>query len=246
MSDTFAYLYAQAMLAALDLIEAQLTAARDPRRTWSSTPGDDDPATDALPRTKHCDPAYCAGDAVPGCLNYERPTFGSPGAAVVAAEDAGNPHGGAAQNWQAWYEGHDMWHMVGKQDTAIFSRRDDKDICRHLDRCGGMSADAADAGTVVFRLPAMKVGLVAICGCCGKDVGTNMFLQNEHLRVEYGGTVLDRTTWDLFPTAKCVRLLAKFPTEEAAAEAAAGRAYLSLTVVEGLREPVRISHVITL
>jgi hypothetical protein len=62
------------------------------------------------------------------------------------------------------------WYMVGKQDTSLFKKRDDAEMCRHLDACGcgGISASKAEDGMVVFRLPKMEVGLVVVCGCCGK------------------------------------------------------------------------------
>lgn len=53
----------------------------------------------------------------------------------------------------------------------------------------------------------VRVGLVAICGCCGKEVATPMFLENENIEVRYNGALLDRATWDLFPNEKCGKFL---------------------------------------
>ena len=117
----------------------------------------------------------------------------------------------------------------------------------------------------------VRVGLVAICGCCGKEVATPMFLENENIEVRYNGALLDRATWDLFPNEKCgkflcpmnllslmtvpyrlfffaqiARLLKRFPTEGSAAQTPTGHAYLSVKALDGLETPVRISHVITL
>lgn len=170
------------MLEALDLIEAHMTEGKDPRETWSASKRTI-LSKESLPAPKHCDPAYCVVDGVPGCLNFEKPTFGIQGARVEDAVGENNPHKGDVQNWKVWYKDIDMWHMVGKQDQAIFQKRDDKEICRHLDQCGGISATSAEDGTVVFRLPEMKVGLIAICGCCGKKVAEEMFLNNEFLEV---------------------------------------------------------------
>jgi len=237
VSDTFAYLYSKAMLAALDLIEQHMNLGQDPRKVWSKM---GIPSKELLPEPKHCDPTYCVVDAVPECLNLEKPTYGLQGARVVEGQ---NTRGGEIQNWKVWHEDNDRWHMVGKQDTAIFQKRDDKEMCLHLDYCGGVSATSSDDGTVVFRLPKMEVGLVAICGCCGKEVAKEMFLENEFLEISYGGAVLDRTEWDVFPNGKCVRLMEKFPTEGAGNPE---HAFLSVKALEGLSEPVRISHVITL
>mmetsp|Transcript_18046 Transcript_18046/g.39308 ORF Transcript_18046/g.39308 Transcript_18046/m.39308 type:complete len:856 (+) Transcript_18046:95-2662(+) len=243
VSDTFSYVYSKAMIEALDLIEAQMATGKDPRQTWSSSQRTISPK-ESLPEPKHCDPAYCVVDKVPGCLNFEKPTFGLQGAEVEDAEGSLNPHKGEVQDWKVWYENIDIWHMVGKQDKAIFQKRDDKEICRHLDQCGGLSATSSEDGTVVFRLPEMEVGLVVICGCCGKDVARTMFLQNEFLEISYNGIVLDKSKWDIFPNAKCVRLQEKFPTELAGQ--AYLHSYLSVKALDGLKAPVRISHVITL
>lgn len=132
-----------------------------------------------------------------------------------------------------------MWYGVGRADQAIFQNRDpsEQEICRHLDQCGGISATSPENGMVVFRLPKMEVGLVAICGCCGKDIATEMFLQNNNIEIMYNGAVLNRSNWDLYPTPKCVRLLDKFPTDGAAAMTPTGHAYLSIKALEGLWKP---------
>ena len=46
---------------------------------------------------------------------------------------------------------------MAKEDISYFRDRDDKEICRHLDACGGISAQNANDGMVVFRLPKMEV-----------------------------------------------------------------------------------------
>ena len=137
--------------------------------------------------------------------------------------------------------------MVGKQDTALFRNRDDKEICRHPDACGGISAQKADEGMVVFRLPKMEVGLVVICGCCGKGVGESMFLNNSDIEISYNTVPMnDRTQWDLWPNPKCVRLLKRFPTSGRESETPTGHAYLGIKVLKDMGQQVRISHVITL
>lgn len=46
---------------------------------------------------------------------------------------------------------------MAKEDISYFRDRDDKEICRHLDACGGISAQNVNDGMVVFRLPKMEV-----------------------------------------------------------------------------------------
>ena len=246
VSDTFAYVYTKAMLLALDMIESSFKAGTDPRDIWSASKRKI-VLKNHLPEPKYCDPTYCVVNEAPGCLNFEKPTFGYWGARVEDALDDLNPYKGEVQKWTVWHEENDIWYMVGKQDQAIFQNRDEKEqkICKHIDQCGGISATSPNDGMVVFRLPKMEVGLVAICGCCGKNVAEEMFLQNKDIEISYNGQVLDRQKWDVFPTGKCVRLLDKFPTG-AASMTPTGHAYLAIKALEGLWKPVRISHVITL
>ena len=156
-SDAFAYLYTRAVLKAIDLIEQDISAGNDPRDTWSATERPVLMARD-LPEPKFCDPEYCVVDEAPGCLNYELPTFGFWGARVEDPADDLNPYGAdAAGRWSRWTENNNIFKMVGRQDTAVFKEREDKEMCRHLDACGGLTAQKASDGTVVFRLPKMEV-----------------------------------------------------------------------------------------
>lgn len=246
VSDAFAYLYAEAVLRALDLIEAEVGRGRDPRDRWSAS-GRPVLLGRSLPDPLYCDPEYCVVDEAPGCLNFELPTYGRWGARVEDPYDVLNPHAGELQAWEVYHQQNDWDFMVGKLDAAVFQNREDRELCRHLDQCGGISALSAQNGMVVFRLPKMEVGLVAICGCCGKDVAPWMFLENEFLEVRYNGVLLDRSSWDLYPTGKCARLLRRFPRDvPEAMTTPTGHAYLSVKALEGLAVPVRISHVITL
>jgi len=53
-------------------------------------------------------------DEAPGCLNYEKPTYGNWGPRVEDPNDSLNPHKGELQKWEVWHEAVDFWHMVGK------------------------------------------------------------------------------------------------------------------------------------
>jgi len=244
-ADAFTYVYTKAILKALDLIEDDLNNGRDPREMWSASKRAI-MLKRSLPEPKYCDPEYCVVDEAPGCINYEKPIFGQWGPRVEDPNDDLNPHKGELQNWEVWREENDMWHMVTREDQAVFQNRDDKEICKHLDACGGISATSNENGMVVFRLPKMEVGLVVACGCCGKEVAQEMFLDNDNIEVRYNGAILNKSTWDLYPNKKCVRLLKRFPTEGDAAKTPTGHAYLSIKALDGLSKPVRISHLITL
>jgi hypothetical protein len=246
VADSFSYLYAKAILEALELIEGDLNSDKDPLDTWSAKKRHVLLKT-SLPEPKICDPLYCVVDEAPTCINYERPTYGWWGAKVEDPNSNFNPHKGDVQNWEIWLDGQekDLWHMVPKQDQAFFEDRDDKEICRHLDACGGISATSKESGTVVFKLPKQEVGLVVVCGCCGKDVATKMFLNNADIEIKYNGQTLDPKTWDVYPNEKCVRLLKNFGVAPAAA-APTGHNYLAIKALDNMTEPVRISHLITL
>jgi hypothetical protein len=157
-----------------------------------------------------------------------------------------NPYAGENQNWSVWHDNPDIWKMVDKADIAFFKDRDDKEICRHLDACGGISAQKADDGMVVFRLPKMEVGLVVICGCCEKKAGESLFLKNENIEISYNTVAINRSEWDIWPNGKCVRVLKRFPTSGRESETPTGHHYLAVKVLNDMSVTVRISHVITL
>ena len=86
----------------------------------------------------------------------------------------------------------------------------------------------------------MEVGLVVICGCCGKEVAEEMFIHNEGLEIRYNDVLLNRSTFDKYPNAKCARIM-----KEGGHVGPTGHAYLSVHA-RNLSKPVRISHLITL
>jgi hypothetical protein len=230
------------MLKALDLVEQDMAEGNDPRETWSTAqlrlPSESD-----LPPPKFCDPEYCSVDEVPNCLSYEAPIYGRAGVRVVALDEGPDLRRGESRNWTVWHEPHDGWQAVGKQDTATFQSRADKDICPHLDQCGGIASTEKAGDMVVFELSNMTVGLVIVCGCCGKTVGKSMFMDNADIEISYDSVPIPRDAWDLWPNEKCVRVRKKFP--EGKAEPAE-RARLSVKLLNDLRGQVKISHVITL
>uniref|UniRef100_A0A7S0GNB3 Uncharacterized protein n=1 Tax=Proboscia inermis TaxID=420281 RepID=A0A7S0GNB3_9STRA len=88
----------------------------------------------------------------------------------------------------------------------------------------------------------MEVGVIAVCVCCGKDVAELMVLENEFLQVELNGLILNHTSWDIWPEKKCVRLV----SQHGNIVGDSGHSYLSLSLLEGNTQNVKISHVITI
>ena len=131
------------------MIENDINNGKDPRDTWSAS-GRRIFLKDDLPEPKFCDPEYCVVSEPPECLNYELPTFGKSGARIEAPDGDSNPYKGENQNWTVWHAPNDVWYMVDGDDVAYFQDRDDKEICRHLDACGGMTAQVWAEGMVVF------------------------------------------------------------------------------------------------
>jgi hypothetical protein len=249
VSDAFTYVYTQALLKALDLIEKDMNDGNDPRKTWSASErrvilkGD-------LPEPKYCDPEYCVVNDPPECKNYELPTFGKWGARVEAPDGDLNPYKGERQGgWVASNVDNDLWYMVDTKSRQFFQDRDDKEICRHLDACGGIHAQTVDDGMVVFRLPKMEVGLVVICGHSdGYEApeGMSLFINNTNLEISFNTVPLDHSTMDVFPNSKCARLLKRFPTSGRESQTPTGHHYLAIKILNDMERPVSISHIITL
>ena len=243
-SDSFTYVYTHAILKALDIIEKEINEGRDPREKWDASTRPLYLKED-LPDPMFCDPQYCVVDEPPGCLNYELPTFGMWGPRVEDPDDDLNPYIGEVQKWTVSHKENGLMYMVGKKDTVVFKDREDKEMCRHLDACGYIRASKADDGMVVFRLPKMEVGLVVVCGCCGKNVGQAMFMDNDNLEISFNTVPLNKTTFDVWPNKKCVRLLKKFPTSGRESETPTGHHYLALKILKDT-SAVQISHVFTI
>ena len=164
-------------------------------------------------------------------------------------DDDLNPYIDEVQKWTVKhvkkFVGDGVMYMVGKKDTAVFKDREDKEMCQHSDACGYIRASKADDGMVVFRLPKMEVGLVVVCGCCGKNVGQAMFMDNDNLEISFNTVPLNKTTFDVWPNKKCVRLLKKFPTSGRESETPTGHHYLALKILKDT-SAVQISHVFTI
>uniref|UniRef100_A0A7S2EDB8 Uncharacterized protein n=1 Tax=Ditylum brightwellii TaxID=49249 RepID=A0A7S2EDB8_9STRA len=250
ISDALSYTYTKALLAALERIERVM----DPK-TLQPTKNEEAPdaqwwkerpivlARDLTPHDPLvCDPKYCTVDEPPKCLNLELPTFGYWGASITPPEDDLNPWKGLPQNWQTWKEGEDIrWHMVSRFEISYYEDQPEK--CIFPDHCAGIRAASPQEGRVVFKLPKMEVGMIALCVCCGKEVAQAQILDNPYIEIQFNERILDNSTFDLYPEKKCVRIV---NDHSGTVVGSTGHAYLSIRLLEGNTEEVTISHVITL
>ena len=159
-----------------------------------------------MPEPLFCDPLYCSTPHPPSCLNYEKPTFGTPG---ITVQSQGK--------WQVFNEPHSWTNMVGKKDRAIIKEKHDPEWerkCTHLDACGGIWAMDATQGPLTFELPSsrMTAGLVFICVTPYhmKTAATENLLENRNVTFRLNDRVLDKSKMDPYPMKKCLRLLKAF------------------------------------
>jgi hypothetical protein len=188
VADALSYSYAGFVVDALDQVLAALAAGKDPRALWPVGA----PAPLPQPPLSGCDPRYCDAPRAPECLNFEEPTYGVPGVAMLVATDAANPYKGLPQLWTRW-RNEETSPLVPKFEQVFY--KNDPKKCEHFDHCGGIKAASPDAGWLVFKLPPMSAGLVVLCGCCGEDVAKRMFIENDDLEVVLDGVKLDRATF---------------------------------------------------
>jgi len=240
ISDGYAYVYTLALMRALDALMPHM----DSRKKWTIATQNvlDTPRVlkEDLPDPLHCEPRYCTVDAAPTCLNLELPTYGWWGASIVDPDDFLNPYKGQNQNWKPWKEDKGPGHMVPVVEQELF--KDNAKFCEFPDHCAAITAKNPEDGRIVFKLPKMNVGMVAVCVCCGKKPAVEQILENEHVVVELNGEELDRKDWDLYPETKCVRLI----QEGAPSQGPTGHSYLSFEIKEGNHKKIQISHLITI
>jgi hypothetical protein len=157
IADAFAYLYANALLRALDLIESTESAMRT--SIWPRIPRL--LARSKLPAPVYCDPAICNLDYPPGCVYYEVPAYGRAQLNIVPASNNDNLL--SAKNDSGWF------HWIGPKSEDIPRGEAGLPECQHLARCGAMQPRNAQAGWLVFALPKeMTVGKIFVC--CWYDV----------------------------------------------------------------------------
>ena len=253
ISDAVAYTYSTAMLHALDRIESVVDMKKVMKKPTKALIPSNKTAVEAnwwkdrpIVLGKHlrdpivCDPEYCQVDQPPQCLNFELPTFGWWGASITPADDDLNPWRGDVQKWESWKEDNGPTKMVNKLEASMYA--DTPEFCEFPDFCAGIQAKSPDQGRIVFKLPKMEVGMAAVCFCCGKAVAEKQLYNNTFVEVVFNDRLLNHSTFDIFPERKCVRVI----KEHGTSVGDTGHSYLSLRLLEGNKETITISHVITI
>jgi hypothetical protein len=232
-ADALAYAYAGYLIKAVDRLDS-IDHATLNRPTLKSE----------LPEPIICDPKYCTVDNPPSCLNFELPVYGRHGPQLRDENDDFNPYKDSMKRTSGWKR----WLEFPKGQTTLIPKLEKtlypEEFCRHLDSCGAVESQAHDDGWLSVRLPKMEVGLIALCGCCGKTVAHEMFLDNEDLEIRFDGKILDRSTFEHWPNHKCARILKEFPKQMSDE---GGHLYLGIRVKsKRAKKKVRISHIFTL
>jgi len=169
-SDQMAYNYMRSLRMAIDKIDkeggpmsssAQKRWPRKPKRLVHL----------GLPAQIGCVfPELCNVDEAPGCVNFERPTFGQAQIFITPMNDEFNPHtsryGADSERlpWKFWQAGENT-KMTPKVERG-------QPGCAHADKCAGMLYELQKGEPklpqfLVFRLPKMEAGFIKVCGYQG-------------------------------------------------------------------------------
>ncbi len=159
-ADAIAYNLSDALLRAIELIEAEpYPSVRWPRRPRST-------GAAFLPDPLACPPEWCR-DEVPRCTVYEKPTFGLDFfERVLDDEQAAGQAETVDGEWVLWDAGPRPAYMP-KSERKLPE-------CAHPARCRGWRAPPSQQpGPLVFDLPDLRLGRVAVC-CSRKSCGRIM------------------------------------------------------------------------
>ena len=175
----------------------------------------------------------------PGCYTLQKSTLGKPQVVIADSSiDMLNPYkelvkklGSGDNAWSIW-NANPNWAMVPREERAM------GDICKPPDNCAYFVEPKSNAKTpLVFRLPKMTTGLIALCGG-SLNAGKDVLSQPGAFEAEFDGKKLDPTKFAAFPFTKCLTLQQKFsgPVEDK-------HGHLYLSIVANI--PLQISQVIT-
>ena len=240
VSDMFALMHMDSVLTAIDMIKAMEKTKGRAALVSDFSFFEKPIMADDLPPPVFCDPKLCKVEDPPGCLNLEKPTYGWHQVSIVPVDDKLSPYSGKIKA-----PGSGGWTIVTTRPSGHLIPKREKSLseCQHLDSCGFVQAASPSQGWVVFKLPKMTLGMVVVCGCCGKHIAENMFLNNAHLQVQFDGKDLTNKTWTKWPNGKCARLLTNFPAE---VNDSGGHLYLAFRIASDGGPKVGISHVIAM
>lgn len=96
---------------------------------------------------------------LPGCLTFEKPTFGRSQIGIENADSPFNPYSDSIES------NHYMpWEIIEGERTELMPAKDkSRPECAQPDRCGAIVSKGADNGWLVLRLPKITLGYVILC-----------------------------------------------------------------------------------
>ncbi|MBT4519666.1 MAG: hypothetical protein HOC23_06650 [Halieaceae bacterium] len=218
-ADVLAWRYSEALLLALEWISKE----PDPKSRWPRKPTKLGLAD--LPPPLECPPEWCNVDRLPVCVNFEHPVFGKPDVALLAALERG-------------------WVFdPGRAEEQRAMPAEEKNLpqCRHPNRCSGWRVPPdQQAGALSFRLPALELGMVAVC-CGSKGCGQKMLEAGAEFLIDGKKPVVaPQAHW----ADKCVQVQGRIPERDQASKSGGGQPVrLDITLPATTQPLPPITHV---
>jgi len=231
VSDLTSYLFLRATIAAVDAILAEPNQAA---KTWPKEPledlGDLPPLSFSQKDNPQLHKLASMTEDAPGCFTIQKSTFGRPQVQIADnPSDMLNPYrdqvvklnSDSPNAWSTWVAPRNMG-----------------DVCRPPDSCAYFVEPKSGAKTpLVFRLPKMTVGLIALCGG-SREAGKEVLIKPGAFEAEFDGKKMDPKSFSIHPFTKCLALQTEF---KGPVENKKGHLYLAIFA----NQPLQISQVIT-
>jgi hypothetical protein len=241
VSDLTSYLFLRAMVQAVDNI---LAAPKNAVKTWPQEPLEDiAPLPTSLSFSEKENPELyklaMLSEEPPGCYTIQKRTYGKP--QTVIADNRADPLNPYRDQVRKLGSGDDAWSVWDAPPNWAMVPRDERsmgDTCKPPDNCAYFVEPVSGTRTpMVFRLPKMTTGLIALCGGSG-DAGKEVLSKPGAFVAEFDGKPLDPSKFTIFPHTKCLALQTKF---SGPVQNKHGHLYLSIVA----KVPLKISQIIT-
>jgi hypothetical protein len=239
LSDLTSYLFLRAMIQAVDEIVLDPQGAAKKWPVEPLTTGSLPPVAFRRERNPDMHDLASLSEDPPGCYTLQKSTFGKSQPVIADRnEDGLNPYkdsvkklSSSADAWSVW-NAPPNWKMVPRDERSM------GDMCKPPDNCAYFVEPTSGVSTpLVFRLPKMTTGLIALCfGTV--DAGKKMMENRTKFVAEFDGKKMDSNLFTVFPDPKCMALQKKFT---GTVENKHGHLYLSIVTTI----PLQISQILT-